>query len=127
MNGVITVCDWSSEQTGCSRYVTPQLSKRRKYHRFLKGDALVQAFEVFYALPPIPHQAHYKEPGDGVSFPFHQDSKHRRMAFGDFVDVTGQGSYVQVYYSPSGRWAGLSAKEGGTSLRFQSQNHGARF
>ena len=31
-----------------------------------------------------------------MAFAFHQDSKHRRAAYGDFVDVTGQGSYVQV-------------------------------
>jgi hypothetical protein len=44
----------------------------------------------------IINQAHFKEPKDGVAFPWHQDSMHRRMAFGDFVDVTGRGSYVQL-------------------------------
>lgn len=42
------------------------------------------------------NQAHYKEPNDGVGFPWHQDSQHRRLPFGDFVDVNGRGSYVQV-------------------------------
>lgn len=41
-------------------------------------------------------QSHFKEPNDGVAFPWHQDSMHRRMAFGDFDDVNGKGSYVQV-------------------------------
>jgi hypothetical protein len=42
------------------------------------------------------NQAHFKEPRDGVAFPWHQDSMHRRVAFGDFVDVNGRGSYVQL-------------------------------
>lgn len=50
----------------------------------------------FKSFPMIINQAHFKEPGDGVSFPWHQDSMHRRMAFGDFQDVNGKGSYVQV-------------------------------
>lgn len=41
-------------------------------------------------------QAHFKAPRDGVAFPWHQDSMHRRMAQGDFADVNGRGSYVQV-------------------------------
>lgn len=44
----------------------------------------------------IINQSHFKEPNDGVAFPWHQDSMHRRMAFGDFIDVNGHGSYVQI-------------------------------
>ncbi len=41
------------------------------------------------------NQAHIKVPGDGVHFPFHQDSYHRRYGTRWFSDVNGQGSFVQ--------------------------------
>jgi ectoine hydroxylase-related dioxygenase (phytanoyl-CoA dioxygenase family) len=42
------------------------------------------------------NQAHFKLPGDGVAFPWHQDSTHRRFGCGDWRDVNGKGSYVQT-------------------------------
>jgi ectoine hydroxylase-related dioxygenase (phytanoyl-CoA dioxygenase family) len=42
------------------------------------------------------NQAHFKLPGDGVEFPWHQDSTHRRYGSGEWVDVNGRGSYVQT-------------------------------
>ncbi len=42
------------------------------------------------------NQAHFKLPGDGVSFPWHQDSTHRRHGTGLWRDVNGRGSYVQT-------------------------------
>lgn len=41
-------------------------------------------------------QAHFKLPGDGVEFPWHQDSTHRRYGGGEWFDLNGRGSYVQV-------------------------------
>lgn len=41
------------------------------------------------------NQAHFKLPGDGVSFPWHQDSRHRRYGTAQWRDVNGRGSYVQ--------------------------------
>jgi len=41
------------------------------------------------------NQAHFKRPGDGVAFPWHQDSSRRRWG-SEWRDVTGRGSYVQV-------------------------------
>ncbi len=41
-------------------------------------------------------QAHYKMPGDGVSFDWHQDVQHREKRPGDWVDVNGRGAYVQT-------------------------------
>ena len=41
-------------------------------------------------------QAHFKLPGDGVAFPWHQDSRHRRYGTGMWRDVNGRGSYVQT-------------------------------
>ena len=41
------------------------------------------------------NQAHFKLPGDGVGFPWHQDSTHRRYG-SEWTDVNGRGSYVQT-------------------------------
>ncbi len=42
------------------------------------------------------NQAHIKNPGDGLSFHFHQDSYHRRYGTDLFRDVNGRGSFVQT-------------------------------
>lgn len=41
-------------------------------------------------------QAHFKEPGDGVHFPWHQDSRHRRYGTELWSDVNGTGSFVEL-------------------------------
>lgn len=41
-------------------------------------------------------QAHYKLPGDGVDFAWHQDASNRRYGTDRFVDVNGRGSFVQI-------------------------------
>ena len=42
------------------------------------------------------NQAHFKMPGDGVKFGWHQDSTHRRYGQPVWTDVNGRGSYVQT-------------------------------
>ncbi len=42
------------------------------------------------------NQAHFKLPDDGVTFPWHQDSTHRRYGTDLWTDVNGRGSYVQT-------------------------------
>jgi ectoine hydroxylase-related dioxygenase (phytanoyl-CoA dioxygenase family) len=42
------------------------------------------------------NQAHFKLPGDGVAFPWHQDSTHRRYGTAEWQDLNGRGSYVQT-------------------------------
>ncbi len=42
------------------------------------------------------NQVHFKLPGDGVEFPWHQDSLHRRYGTPEWRDVNGRGSYVQL-------------------------------
>ena len=42
------------------------------------------------------NQAHFKLPGDGVEFPWHQDSTHRRFGGNEWRDLNGRGSYVQT-------------------------------
>jgi len=41
-------------------------------------------------------QAHFKRPGDGVIFGWHQDIQHRNKGGGTWTDVNGIGSYVQT-------------------------------
>ena len=41
-------------------------------------------------------QAHFKRPGDGVVFGWHQDIQHRDKGNGTWVDVNGRGSFVQT-------------------------------
>jgi hypothetical protein len=48
------------------------------------------------AMHQLINQAHFKLPGDGVEFPWHQDSTHRRHGTPEWVDVNGRGSYVQT-------------------------------
>lgn len=42
------------------------------------------------------NQAHFKLPGDGVAFEWHQDSERRRYGTEFWDDVNGKGSYVQT-------------------------------
>lgn len=41
-------------------------------------------------------QAHFKRPGDGVIFDWHQDVQHRDKGPGTWDDVNGSGSFVQT-------------------------------
>ena len=41
-------------------------------------------------------QAHFKRPGDGVKFGWHQDIQHRDKGNGTWTDVNGRGSFVQT-------------------------------
>lgn len=41
-------------------------------------------------------QAHFKFPGDGLQFCWHQDSEHRKFGSDFWRDVNGKGSYVQT-------------------------------
>lgn len=47
------------------------------------------------SLMHIINQAHFKFPGDGVSFPLHQDCSHRRYGTNLWRDVNGDGSFAQ--------------------------------
>lgn len=42
------------------------------------------------------NQIHYKEPHDGVSFPWHQDEQNRRKFDPQWIDCGENGSFVQV-------------------------------
>ena len=41
-------------------------------------------------------QAHFKRPGDGVVFGWHQDIQHRDKGAGTWIDINGTGSFVQT-------------------------------
>lgn len=61
--------------------------------RFLKlaSEALRSA-----QLVQLIQQAHFKFPGDGVSFALHQDGSNRRYGTDLWTDVDGRGSFVQI-------------------------------
>jgi ectoine hydroxylase-related dioxygenase (phytanoyl-CoA dioxygenase family) len=42
------------------------------------------------------NQVHFKLPGDGVAFPWHQDSRHRRHGTPLWTDINGRGSFVEI-------------------------------
>jgi ectoine hydroxylase-related dioxygenase (phytanoyl-CoA dioxygenase family) len=42
------------------------------------------------------NQAHFKLPGDGVRFDWHQDCLHRRYGTDEWSDTNGRGSFVEV-------------------------------
>lgn len=41
-------------------------------------------------------QAHYKLPGDGVCFKWHQDASNRRYPSDLWTDINGRGSFIQI-------------------------------
>ena len=42
------------------------------------------------------NQVHFKYPGDGVSFEWHQDSRHRRQGTDLWTDLDGKGSFLET-------------------------------
>jgi hypothetical protein len=48
------------------------------------------------AMDHLLSQAHFKRPGDGVTFDWHQDIEHRDKGDGTWRDVNGRGSFVQT-------------------------------
>ena len=48
------------------------------------------------AMDHLLNQAHFKRPGDGVTFDWHQDIQHRDKGDGTWTDVNGRGSFVQT-------------------------------
>jgi Phytanoyl-CoA dioxygenase (PhyH) len=48
------------------------------------------------AMDQLLNQAHFKRPGDGVVFDWHQDIQHRDKGNGTWTDVNGRGSFVQT-------------------------------
>jgi hypothetical protein len=49
-----------------------------------------------HAMDHLLCQAHFKRPGDGVEFGWHQDIQHRDKGNGTWTDVNGRGSFVQT-------------------------------
>jgi hypothetical protein len=48
------------------------------------------------AMDHLLNQAHFKRPGDGVVFGWHQDIEHRDKGNGTWLDINGRGSFVQT-------------------------------
>jgi len=71
----------------------PVLSHYGRDPRLLRIAALLLGSREMHQLI---NQAHFKLPGDGVEFPWHQDSTHRRYGRPEWRDANGRGSYVQT-------------------------------
>lgn len=71
----------------------PSLARYGADPRFLAlaADALGSQ-----ALVQLVQQAHFKLPGDGVEFAWHQDASNRRYGSELWTDVDGRGSYLQM-------------------------------
>ena len=63
-----------------------------------RSDVLATAREALGTedIVQLIQQAHFKEPGDEVSFSLHQDASNRRYGSSLWTDVLGNGSFVQM-------------------------------
>ncbi|MGM0558041.1 MAG: phytanoyl-CoA dioxygenase family protein, partial [Myxococcota bacterium] len=58
--------------------------------------SLVSQLTRAEAFDQLINQAHFKFPGDDVTFEWHQDSKHRRYGTELWNDVDGRGSFIET-------------------------------
>ncbi|MCO4760629.1 MAG: phytanoyl-CoA dioxygenase family protein [Myxococcales bacterium] len=72
---------------------TPELARIGTDPRLLQIAAGVLPHTSFDHLI---NQAHFKLPGDAVTFPWHQDCVHRRYGTEMWTDVDGDGSFAQL-------------------------------
>ena len=72
---------------GCQRYLLDVGSDPR----LIVPSALLLRSD---AMDHLLNQAHFKRPGDGVTFDWHQDIQHRDKGGGTWTDVNGTGSFV---------------------------------
>jgi hypothetical protein len=71
----------------------PVLAKLGDDERFLRLAAgALDSSELVQLI----QQAHFKLPGDGVGFGWHQDASNRRYGSPEWTDVDGRGSFVQL-------------------------------
>ena len=73
--------------------IEPVLAGLGEDPRFLRLAAAALQARSFVQLI---QQAHFKLPGDGVDFGYHQDASNRRYGSELFTDVDGRGSFVQL-------------------------------
>lgn len=71
----------------------PELLRVGEDPRLLEPSAQLLGTDVMHQLLS---QAHFKRPGDGVVFGWHQDIQHRDKGPGTWVNVNGRGSFVQT-------------------------------
>jgi hypothetical protein len=85
-NRVIKRVVWAG---GCQRHLLEVGSDPRL---IVPSAELLQSDSMDHLL----NQAHFKRPGDGVTFDWHQDIQHRDKGGGTWTDVNGTGSFVQT-------------------------------
>jgi ectoine hydroxylase-related dioxygenase (phytanoyl-CoA dioxygenase family) len=89
------------------------------------------------AMDHLLNQAHFKRPGDGVTFGWHQDIQHRDKGNGTWKDVNGRGSFVQtvialdemtpdsgplMFMPGSSKWGRVELGDGTQRTRFREQD-----
>jgi hypothetical protein len=103
--------DQADAPTGTARFVTdpgdpprihrvvwcagadPTLDRLGRHPRLVAIAAQLLGSPV---LDQLISQAHFKHPGDGVAFPWHQDCAHRRHGTPAWTDADGKGSFVEL-------------------------------
>lgn len=70
----------------------PELAKHGRKPAILQWASSILGSEEF---DQIICQAHFKHPGDGLKFDWHQDSQHRQYGSPNFIDLNKRGSFVQ--------------------------------
>ncbi len=73
--------------------VAPALDELGADHRLVAIAAQLLGTD---SVEQLINQAHFKRPRDGVTFPWHQDSVHRRYGTDLWTDVNGSGSFVEI-------------------------------
>lgn len=73
--------------------IAPELRRTARDPRLMSiAGSLLRSDRMHHII----NQAHFKAPGSSVAFDWHQDSLHRGLPKGDFIDLNGTGSYVQT-------------------------------
>ncbi|MFK7930781.1 MAG: phytanoyl-CoA dioxygenase family protein [Myxococcota bacterium] len=99
---------------------SPELAAFGSDPRFLDVAAQVLGRDEVVQLI---QQAHFKRPGDGVDFAWHQDASNRRYGSDLWTDINGQGSFVQILVAldPAGPDnGGVAVVPGSHSMGFVS-------
>ncbi len=99
LNGAyVVLAKHNKSQSAINRVVWAAAAKP-EFLRFGRSNNLLEPVSQLLYSDEADHlinQIHYKSPGDGVEFPWHQDEQNRRRFDPDWKDVNLKGSFVQT-------------------------------
>lgn len=92
------VFSWSNKQRYLKRVVWCGAAEPVLLNYGQDGRLITVAAELLgsTSIDHLINQIHFKLPHDGILYPFHQDSTHRRYGTPEWNDANGKGSYVQT-------------------------------